>query len=97
MKRLIQIEAEKNKENNCVFNKNKVLEYTITTDSTIFRKEAKDMPSYSLGEKQVSGIKYDQGFYYGKAIVSVEKTGRPRFFTELMDSRKHGRIFSSTI
>jgi hypothetical protein len=42
------------------------------------------MPSYSLGEKQVAGIKYDWGYYYGKAIKSVNKTGRPRFFTELL-------------
>jgi hypothetical protein len=42
------------------------------------------MPSYSLGEKQVAGIKYDRGYYYGKVIQSVEKTGRPRFFMELL-------------
>jgi hypothetical protein len=45
------------------------------------------MPSFSLGEKQVAGIKYDRGFYYGKAIVSVEKNGRPRFVTELLSDK----------
>jgi uncharacterized protein VirK/YbjX len=42
------------------------------------------MPSYSLGEKQVAGIKYGWGHYYGKVIQSVEKSGRQRTSVEVL-------------
>jgi hypothetical protein len=61
-----------------------VLEYKITTDPTIFRGEAKNMPSYSLGEKQGAGIKFERGHYYGKVIQSVDKSGRQRTTVEVL-------------
>jgi hypothetical protein len=36
------------------------------------------MPSYSLNEKQVAGIKFEWGHYYAKVIQSVDKSGRHR-------------------
>jgi hypothetical protein len=59
-----------------------VPEFTITTDPLIFCGEAEKMPSYSLGEKQVAGIKYERGHYYGKVIQSVAKSGHQRTSAE---------------
>jgi hypothetical protein len=65
---------------------------TITTDPLIFHGEAEKMPSYSLGEKQVAGIKYERGHYYGKVIQSVEKSGHQRTSVEVLSEewiKKH--------
>jgi hypothetical protein len=88
MKRLLQIQANR-KKSASVFNKtkNKMLEFTIMTDSTIFHGEAEYIPSYSLGKKQVAGIKYERGYYYGKVIQSVEKSGRQRTSVELLTDK----------
>jgi hypothetical protein len=80
---LLQIEAKRNKPASFI-NKNKVLEFKIMTDPTIFRGESKIMPSYSLGEKQAAGIKFEWGHYYGKVIQTVDKSGRQRTTVEVL-------------
>jgi hypothetical protein len=42
------------------------------------------LPSCTLGEKQVAGIKFEWGHYYGKVINSVERSGRQRTSVELL-------------
>jgi hypothetical protein len=58
--------------------------YTIETIQTIFHVEAEIMPCYTLGERQVAGIKFEWGHYYEKVINSVEPSERQRNCVEIL-------------
>jgi hypothetical protein len=42
------------------------------------------MPCYTSGERQVAGIKYENGHYYGNLIESVDVNGRQKTNTEVL-------------
>jgi hypothetical protein len=42
------------------------------------------MPCYTLGERQVAGIQYENNHYYGKLIEAVDADGRQKTYTEVL-------------
>jgi hypothetical protein len=42
------------------------------------------MPCYTLGERQVAGIKYENNYYYGKLIDAVDADGCQNTYTGVL-------------
>jgi hypothetical protein len=60
-------------------------EFKLESIQHVFRTENPlQMPCYTLGERQVAGIKYEKNYYYGKLIDAVDADGRQNTYTDVL-------------
>jgi hypothetical protein len=60
-------------------------QFKLESSQHVFRTEnPMSMPCYTLGEKQIAGIKYEKNYYYGKLIDAVDRDGRQKTSNEVL-------------
>jgi hypothetical protein len=60
-------------------------EFKLESTQHVFRTENPMlMPCYTLGERQVAGIKYENDHYCGKLIEAVDVDGHQKTYTEVL-------------
>jgi hypothetical protein len=60
-------------------------EFKLESSQHVFHTEnPMSMPCYTLGERQVAGIKYENDHYIGKLIEAVYRDGRQKTSNEVL-------------
>jgi hypothetical protein len=84
-KRLTQIEVQRNLPDDDPDKTTAESVLTVESTSHVFRTEnPMSMPCYTLGEKQVAEVKYENSHYYGKLIEAIDIDGWQRTTVELL-------------
>jgi hypothetical protein len=84
-KRLNQIHHQQNLPDDDPNKKPDKFEFKVESTQHVFCTENPlQMPCYTLGERQLAGIKYENNRYYGKLIGAVDTDGYQNTFTDVL-------------
>jgi hypothetical protein len=82
---LIQIRDQRNLPDGDPNRKPDTLKFKLESTQHVFCTEnPMSMPCYTLGERQVAGITYENDHYYGKLIKAADVDGRQKTYTEVL-------------
>jgi hypothetical protein len=60
-------------------------QFKLGSSQHVFRTEnPMSMPCYTLGERQVAGIKYENNHYISKLVEAVDRDGRQKTSNEVL-------------